>query len=671
MENTDLLLCDICMENFDDTHQPKMLACHHSFCEQCLQCVAGDQEKIECPNCRQVTSLPNGGIAGLQTNFYITFIRETLIKLGAPKVRGCVRHSNQPLSFFCQDCATAICRDCTVLDHNHGKHHHIVDVSTAEEEQRTTLSNEKKAAEAALTRVQDAVEHLKAELGNLDASRDAAQADIAAAFNRYSKNLEARKLQLKMQISKAYAERQASLKDKLEKLSASVTVLTDHVEQCEGITSTVPLPDVVDISKRLKECSQRTETEVSSLNVGKNYIRVLAEENMQQYRKAVESLGRVVLGDFLPSRVEFIPQGQLIASLHTTLLMKVFSFGGTELSNCDLKVKVTDQNKEPLSAAVTKTTDGESQVTFTPTMAGDCCIQPFFLDQPISGAFLQVAVSSNDPIKTFGSEGQGQGYFFCPRAVQVHKNGDLFIADTGNRVMQRLDSTGKFLSEFRIDGGNAEYSTCDVALNSELDMVVCIETAMGSSNTPTSGNTTAIYSTMGTLIRRFSSKVLKCSLCVAVNSHGEIIVSDYLLHSLFMYDSQGTFLRQIGQPTSFSHPAFICIGANDAIIVSDTNNSCVQVFDRQGSLLHRFGEPGSGRGQLKQPFGVASDGECIIVVDSGNHRLQVFKYNGSFVSTIESQGDPFNQPRGIALTDDGHVYVADRDNHVIKKYKYK
>ena len=149
---------------------------------------------------------------------------------------------------------------------------------------------------------------------------------------------------------------------------------------------------------------------------------------------------------------------------------------------------------------------------------------------------------------------------------------------------------------------------------------------------------------------------MKCALCVATNSHSEIIISDYLVHSLFMYDEHGNFLRRIGNANAFNHPAFICIGENDSVIVSDTNNDVIQIFDREGRFLHQFGKSGSSKGCLKQPFGVADDGENILVVDSGNKRIQVFGRDGKFVSMIESSDDQLNQPRGMVLTDDGHVW---------------
>ena len=157
-DHADVLACHICLEVYDERgHEAKFLSCHHSFCSACLTHLAAKtHDYIECPSCRAHTSLTEAGIsgeytvkksknlsdwkssllqrtlntnpfyhAGLQTNFYITYMRETFNTIGSPKMKGCVKHAHQPMSFFCQKCGYAICRDCTVLDHKESDGHSI------------------------------------------------------------------------------------------------------------------------------------------------------------------------------------------------------------------------------------------------------------------------------------------------------------------------------------------------------------------------------------------------------------------------------------------------------------------------------------------------------------------------------------------------------------------
>ena len=81
----DLLLCVICYEPFTN---PKMLQCGHTFCEHCLQrCHNASQEErwsrrgnLSCPTCREITSVPENGIAGLRNDFKMNKMDEVLRK---------------------------------------------------------------------------------------------------------------------------------------------------------------------------------------------------------------------------------------------------------------------------------------------------------------------------------------------------------------------------------------------------------------------------------------------------------------------------------------------------------------------------------------------------------------------------------------------------------------
>lgn len=91
-----------------------------------------------------------------------------------------------------------------------------------------------------------------------------------------------------------------------------------------------------------------------------------------------------------------------------------------------------------------------------------------------------------------------------------------------------------------------------------------------------------------------------------------------------------------------------------------------------------IGIQGNGNGELNAPRGmaVAQDG-TIYVADSQNHRIQQFSQNGEFlnswgefadVSSGQAPGGTFNEPWGIALAQDGSVFVTDTWNHRVQKF---
>jgi len=82
-------------------------------------------------------------------------------------------------------------------------------------------------------------------------------------------------------------------------------------------------------------------------------------------------------------------------------------------------------------------------------------------------------------------------------------------------------------------------------------------------------------------------------------------------------------------------------------------------------------------GQLNRPHGLAIDGRGnVYVSDRGNHAIRVVAPNGD-IRTLAGNGKEgkadgigaaasFNQPVAVAVDKSGNVYVADRDNHLVR-----
>jgi RHS repeat-associated protein len=83
-----------------------------------------------------------------------------------------------------------------------------------------------------------------------------------------------------------------------------------------------------------------------------------------------------------------------------------------------------------------------------------------------------------------------------------------------------------------------------------------------------------------------------------------------------------------------------------------------------------FGKEGPGEGQLKKPMGVAVDQEGNVwVADTGNNRIEKFSSAGAFLKTYGSAGTgklQFKEPKAIAIDSSGYVFVADSGNNRIE-----
>ena len=107
-----LLNCPVCYEVYK---RPKYLPCYHSYCEGCMEKLQRGSNII-CPECRETSEVPVGGVKELPNNFFINrLLDEVDLKR---KVEGddeakcdmCV-DEGKAVS-LCLDCITFLCEHC-------------------------------------------------------------------------------------------------------------------------------------------------------------------------------------------------------------------------------------------------------------------------------------------------------------------------------------------------------------------------------------------------------------------------------------------------------------------------------------------------------------------------------------------------------------------------------
>ena len=261
-----------------------------------------------------------------------------------------------------------------------------------------------------------------------------------------------------------------------------------------------------------------------------------------------------------------------------------------------------------------------------------------------------------------------------PRGVDVDRLGMVYVADTENHVIKKLDRRGNLLAVWGGEGegpGEFRYPR-DVAVAPD-DRVYVADTLNDRIQV-----LTADGDFVGELGKGRGSLPgwLDGPKAVAVDAWGNVYVADTFNNRIQVFNADGAVQFEWGGSGSaegrFRNPSGIAVSESGLVYVSDTFHDRVQVFNAAGGFLRQWGETGSGPGELLSPRGIDVDqAGRVYVSDSDNHRVQVFAPDGRHLQMWGSRGTArieFRGPKGLAVGPNGRIYVADQLNRVVKVF---
>jgi DNA-binding beta-propeller fold protein YncE len=222
----------------------------------------------------------------------------------------------------------------------------------------------------------------------------------------------------------------------------------------------------------------------------------------------------------------------------------------------------------------------------------------------------------------------------APRSLAFAKDGTVYVADSRNHRVLHLDMEGNTLHE---------WGTFADGVNTPVDA--------GTFNEPWG---------------------------IAIASDGSVYVTDTWSHRVEKFTASGKFITAWGifgqgeTPDSFYGPRGLAVDSEGRVYVTDTGNKRIAVFDPNGNFITQFGSAGFDPGQFDEPVGIAIDKNgTVYVVDTWNRRVQTFipiETEGNLSFVPEKQWDVYgwfgqsldNKPF-IAVNDELHVFLTDPD----------
>ena len=171
---------------------------------------------------------------------------------------------------------------------------------------------------------------------------------------------------------------------------------------------------------------------------------------------------------------------------------------------------------------------------------------------------------------------------------------------------------------------------------------------------------------------------------IAIDTAGNIYIADTANNKVrrispagivetFAGSGSPAYIDGIGTGAAFNAPRGIAVDSSGYVYVADTGNNKIRKISPLGSVSTI-----ASTTTFNGPYGITVDNnKNTYVTDSGNHRIRKISSSG-VVTTIAGTGiagstdgsttsAQFNFPTGIALDSVGNIYIADSNNHKIRK----
>nr|WP_154984450.1 S-layer homology domain-containing protein [Paenibacillus xylanexedens] len=294
-------------------------------------------------------------------------------------------------------------------------------------------------------------------------------------------------------------------------------------------------------------------------------------------------------------------------------------------------------------------------------------------------------------VKSGGGAGAGLGEFNTPRAVAVDGSGNIYVADTGNHRIQKLNAGSGTWSEWVKSGGGSGNGSGEfinpngVAVDNSGNVYVA-DDSNRIQKLNAANNTWSEWSVLGP-VNGISPGEFTFPRAVAVDSSGNIYVADsgnHRIQKLTLSTNTWSEWKKVGGGNGsglgeFYNPLGVAVDSSGNVYVADTGNHRIQKLTLSTNTWSEWKKVGGGTGtslgEFSVPSAVAVDlNGNVYVADTGNHRIQKLTLSTNTWSEWKKVGGgpgsslgEFSVPGAVAVDLNGNVYVADSGNQRIQK----
>ena len=680
----DQVTCGICLDPYK---QPRLLKCFHVYCEQCLQrLVRGGREgqSLPCPQCRQDTPLPVGGVPGLQGAFYIHYlfdVQDALKKVSSSeqtmcnkckkreatgfcrtcgfvcqrcvethqewddlkpheiidmdtltgdvttlvpplkKTLFCSKHQEKEADLYCETCDELICRDCIVRVHRDHQYD-LVPESFAKQEK--VIVDSLKPVEEQIATLERAVESVHTRSAAVVEQKTAVVAEIRTAMAHLRQALEVRETELVGQAEQTAQQKLKTLvvqRDGFELQLGQLRSCQDFVEESRRTCSQGEILRMKSpIVKQVNDLTGSFKPETLALAEQADMV---FAHSLPELVKTCQQFGKVYCHPVCPEKCRASGEGIKVATRGQTVAVSVEALG----REGEAYLGPVDSLRCELVAS-----DGSSRVRGTVKRRNQNIYDISYQPQVTGEHQLHIVIEErpilNSPFTVivrpnFTAPASIIGDLNAPFGIAVREGGEVVVAERSSHRISIISGNGEKKS----------FGTCG--------------SGPGQFNWPKG---------------------------IAIDNRGNILVADFGNNRIQQLSSTGKHLRTVGTqgsgPLQFQYPRGITVHPHTGkVYVADSENYRIQVLNSDLTYSSSFGRKGSNNGEFDWPWDVSTDRQGnVYVADRDNHRIQVFTVDGVYLRQFGKEGEgegELNEPVSIAIDSGNVVYVGEEGNNRI------
>ena len=650
--------CPLCLEIFKE---PKALPCQHVYCKApCLEGLAlrSGNGTINCPECRTVAQVPGNDLDNLPTALHISRLEEVYksMQLSAqPSPTLCNKHKSQSLDLYCETCQKLVCRDCILADclHKEHKYGYVTEVVAGYREELLKTLVPAEQLHARVSRSLITVADVK---GKISEQKTTLVGTINTSFDNLIGVLQEQKQRLvqgiehltdgKLHAVSVQEEELKAVQLELQQLVASVKekVQNDSNEQLlsRKKTTTANINEVVEALADLS-LQPAVLPDVAVQVTTEDELRRLCEESSRVYRLADPSKCTV------EGQALYITETDTMTSL--TLHLKDCQ-GSPCIGKQDVTAELKSLRNGLLTPAhITPSSTGRYQISYETESRGrhelNVKVNGIHIRNSPCNVFVRkLPINIGVPVKKkFGLK--------YPTGLGCADN-KLYVVDHGQNSVLVFDHSFRKTATI---GGGVLRGPAEIALD-QHSIYVCTVNSDQVHKFTKEGR--YIKSTGG---RGINPGEFNYPNGNRVSKDNKLYVCDSENHRIQVLDTDLNVLKVIGSKGSwsgrFNFPADVDFDSSGNLYVVDKNNSRVQVLTPDSRHIRNIGK----KATLNHPMCIQVVGELVYVTRYNGHCVSVFHTSGEYITNF-GEGHLY-QPEGIAVDEDGYVYVSNNRSCVV------